>query len=172
MVFFTGVIALFAVVQAANTYLQWQTAQKAIDASERARLIGVSARFYVIDGKLATVAVKFLNGGKGPAFSIQHDVQHTRDTTAPSTPILAGSELTLISGASTETVVKFTDISKDDIERIFKGWQPFIVWLRIKYSDPFSDNRYTQACWFFNAQMYDSKIQQLTICGPGGQVYR
>jgi hypothetical protein len=138
---------------------QWKTAERSVEITERAWLIGSTAELATTSGsKGVTVAVRFTNSGKSPAFHVRHGIQATRDFAPPkiSLPLGAASEVTVPPGGTITTTFLLPDITLDELQKIRAGVAPLFLWLAIRYSDPFSGDpntkdRRTRECWVYSA---------------------
>jgi hypothetical protein len=83
-------------------------------------------------------------------------------------PLGTGSVITLPPGGTQSVTLNttFVDIKPAAMQTILRGERAFVVWLRAKYSDPFSDTRDTLECWF-----YVPRLKALVYC-PGQQYHR
>lgn len=156
---------------------QLELGQKALDANERAWLIGGPAKVEVRQDGVLSITTTFGNVGKSPAFFVRHNVGISGVHLAPEEgdALKGGSVLTLspvnVPGSTVTTVTPRPDVTPEQIKLIMSGRAPFFVWLRIKYSDPFSGDpgektRDTLECW-----SYDAKRSALVVC-PSGHYHR
>lgn len=164
--------------------LQWDEMRKsvelsrtALDANERAWLIGGPAKMEVRQDGVLIITTTFNNASKCPAFFVRHNVGITGVHVAPEDgdALTKGSVLSVgpgnAPGSKVTNVTPRPDVTTDQIKLIMSGRAPFFVWLRIKYSDPFSGDptkrtRDTLECW-----SYDARQSALVICS-GGQYHR
>ncbi len=174
----TTLVSLVGVVLVGGyTYVSfnlWKAAERSLDITERAWLIGAAAKIDVDREGIMTVTASFVNLGKSPAFRVRHGVERTGTLIAPAIQLPlggSGSEVTLPQGGTIASVTRFISIPPQEVREILAGQKPFFFWLAVKYSDPFSGDpnvkdRETLECW-----AYTKQLNALAIC-PSGQFHR
>ncbi len=149
-------------------------ARSALDANERAWLIGAVAKIDVDKDGIMSVMATFMNAGKSPAFYVRHHGEKTEALVAPVIQLPlggSGSEITLPQGGTVTSATRFVSIPPQEVREILAGQKQFFFWLAIKYSDPFTGDpnvkdRETLECWTYSLQ-----LKGLAIC-PRGQFHR
>ncbi len=153
---------------------QLRLAERALDSTDRAWLIGAMSARDADDGLILAV-VRFRNSGKAPAFYVRFRVVPAKTSAEPTIELPLGglgSEITLAPGDQIEPVaLPLIGISPTFAAQVRRGQGTLYVWLAIKYSDPFTGDpnvkdRYTQECWF-----YEPLRREFVVC-PGGHIHR
>ncbi len=169
---FTILIFFVTGVYAFVSYLQWDISREALDANERAWLLGTAAKLEVGPDGMLVISAAFKNFGKSPAFDVRHNVGITPVHAAPEDgdALKGGSEIQLPPGGMVEkTGGPRPDVTPEQIKLILAGRAQLFVWLRIRYRDPFTPSQRTRdtlECW-----CYDAKLSNLVVCS-GGQYHR
>ncbi len=171
MLFFTFVIAAATLVQGGTSIYQWRVANRALDANERAWLIGTFSGLTISPKEGVTLNTRVGNYGKSPAFAISTGIGHTWTRSMPSgrIPVTEDTvEYTLPPGQGHQIPGsgRVPDISESEIKEVLSGKVMFL-WFRIEYSDPYSDERYSVECW-----KYDAAHGGLSHCPRGSSAHR
>jgi hypothetical protein len=201
----SGWIALFTLALVVTSTLQWcalrdqsQKMNKALDTNERAWVL-VQARGFVMRPPPVGVNPKgypaltgvMINSGKSPAFKIVYIARVSFELVRPDIPAADSTEWTegsagdLLPGGNPPEIIhvffgpkgfppeKYTSVESGDLT--------LFIWIFARYSDPFSDDRFTQKCVRYAPKPIVPTISQnvggvafssLIFCPSRYQVYR
>ena len=152
MVWFTGVVAFVGAIQAASSYMQWETMRKALDANERAWVIPSAPTILMLEANKPIILNAILkNYGKSPAFDVTLSWK-TGFSTSPAPPEPqrqpGASKSPMMAGEASTVEIHLQAMSTSDTEDIKAGTKTFFMLGQVIYSDPFATNdRFTRTCF-------------------------
>lgn len=198
MVFFTAVIAAATIVQGLTSFYQWDISRKALDANERAWVLVQAQGFALRPQTFAENPQGFpllngvmVNSGKSPAFRVVYVARVSFELARPDIPPeesgdwkeASGLDLAPGGGTGGTSLLYATFGPKgfppEKYAAVEKGDLSLFIWVFVRYSDPFSDDRFTQKCIRYSPKSVDvtrgaggAAFSGLILCPSRYQIHR